>query len=253
MRRFVTAIIAALLVLPACAGPRRGAPPRPIEKVVTHQVRTGETWQSIAHDFYGDRTRAGKLASFNGMPEAQTPAVGAGVRVPLSRADLGLLERRLDAVSAYNSGIELASAGNYGEAIEQFRRALSIDPHMLDASFNLAVTYQKLGLHVKAIPLLKRLTEREPDRVAYHFALGHSLFHAGDYGEAKDTFRRTLEIDHTHRRALFSLAVVHEKRGERDEALRRWNEYLELDPDGAWADEARARRDALLESSEPER
>ncbi len=253
MRHFTTVILVALLVLPACAGPRRGAPPRSIERVITHQVRAGETWQSIAHDFYGDMNRSNKLASFNGVQETQPPAVGAGVRVPLSRGDLKLLEKRLDSVSAYNSGIELASAGNYGEAVEQFQRALSIDPQMLDASFNLAVTYQKLGLNVKAIPLLRSLVEREPGRAAYHFALGHSLFHAGDYGEAKDVFRRTLEIDPTHRRALFSLAVVHEKRGERDEALRRWNEYLALDPEGAWADEARERRDALLESSEPER
>jgi tetratricopeptide (TPR) repeat protein len=253
MRRLTTAILATLLVLPACAGPRRGAPPRSMEKVVTHQVRAGETWQSIAHDFYGDRTRSGELASFNGMQETRPPAVGAGVRVPLSRADLRLLERKLDAVSAYNRGIELASAGNFGEAVEQFQRALSIDPQMLDASFNLAVTYQKLGLNVKAIPLLRSLVEREPEHAAYLFALGHSLFHAGAYGEAKDVFGRTLEIDPTHRRALFSLAVVHEKRGERDEALRRWNEYLALDPEGAWADEARERRDALLESPEPQR
>ncbi|HUV36138.1 MAG TPA: tetratricopeptide repeat protein [Patescibacteria group bacterium] len=253
MKRFMAAILAALLVWPACAGTRRGSSERSIEKVVTHKVREGETWQSMARDFYRDGTRAGELASFNGTREERPPAGGDGVRVPLSRTDLELLEKRLDAASAYNLGIELASAGNYGEAVERFQRALSIDPNMSEASFNLAVTYQKLGLHVKAVSLLRELVERDPGRADYHFALGNSHFHTGDFVRAKDAFMRTLEIDRTHRRALYSLAVVHEKRAERDEALRCYREYLEIDPEGAWADEARARRDAIIRSSDPER
>ena len=249
MRRYYPALVCALIMLPACAGPRRGAPSRPIEKVITHQVREGETWRSIARDFYRDEGRTGELAAFNGAHAGRPPAVGAGVRVPLSRADLKLLERTLDAVTAYNYGIELASAGDFGEAVEQFQRAIEVDPNMLDASFNLAVTYQKLGLHMKAIPVLRDLTTRSPRLPAYHFALGYSCFHAGNFAAARNEFVRTLEIDPTHRRALFSLAVVHERRGERDEALRRWNEYLELHPEGEWAAEARERRGALLDSS----
>jgi tetratricopeptide (TPR) repeat protein len=245
MNRFSRIAIICLAVLPACAGPRRAGPARPIEKVVTHEVRDGETWRSIAIDYYQDRSRAGELAAYNSGDKRRQPAAGSDVRVPLTRADCELFERSLDAASAYNLGVESAANGNYGEAVERFQRALSIDRDMHDASFNLAVTYQKLGLHVKAVPLLEHLVEQAPGRATYFFALGHSCFHAGDLARAKQAFTETLEIDPSNTRALFSLAVVCEKLGEREEALRRWNEYLALDPGGAWADKARAHREAL--------
>ena len=248
MNIWLRAICVALLVLPACAGPRRGSLSGPVEKVITHRVRQGESWQSIARDFYRDASRADELAAFNGSDGRHPPRPGAGVRVPFARADLELLEQELEAASVYNQGIERASEGNYGEAVELFQRALEIDPELLDASFNLAVTYQKLGLHAKAIPLLKDLANREPGRAAYHYALGHSYFHADELAEAKHAFTRALEIDSTHGRALYSLAVVCRMRGEHEDAIRHWDSYLELYPSGEWADEARARRQELLRS-----
>lgn len=253
MRCFTPAILVSLCLLSACAGTKRGIAPRSIERVVTHQVSEGETWESIARDFYRDGSRAEELAAFNDRDAKRHPEAGSGVRVPLSRADLGRLERKLDAASVYNEGIDLAAKGNYGEAVKRFQRALSKDPSLLDASFNLAVTYQKLGLHVKAVTALKDLTERAPHRAAYHFALGHSLFHLGEIGKAKEAFTRTLAIDSSHSQALFSLAVVYEKLGDEDEALRCWNKFLEIDSVSAWADEARSRQRALLRSLGRER
>jgi tetratricopeptide (TPR) repeat protein len=253
MKRFTPAILLSLFMLSACAGTKRGIVQRSIERVVTHQVSEGETWESIARDFYRDGALAEELAAFNDRDARQHPEAGSGVRVPLSRADLRRLERQLDAASIYNEGTELAAKGNYGEAVERFQKALSKDPSLLDASFNLAVTYQKLGLHVKAVTALKDLTERAPGRAAYHFALGHSLFHLGEIGKAKEAFMRTLAIDRSHSQALFSLAVVHEKLGEEDEALRCWNEFLEIDSVSVWAEEARSRQRALLRSLGRER
>ncbi len=253
MKRFTPAFLVSLFILSACVGPKRGIVPHSIERIVTHRVSEGETWESIARDFYRDGARAEELAAYNDQDAKRRPEAGSGVRVPLSRADLRHLERRLDAASVYNEGIELAAKGNYGEAVERFQEALSKDPSLLDASFNLAVTYQKLGLHLKAVTALKDLTERAPHRAAYHFALGHSLFHLGELGKAKKAFTRTLAIDRSHSQALFSLAVVHEKLGEEDEALRCWSEFLEIDSVSVWAEEARARQRALLRSLDGER
>lgn len=43
--------------------------------------------------------------------------------------------------------------------------------------------------------------------------------------------------------ALFNLAIAYEKTNAWDLARQTWNEYLSQDPSGAWADEARRRRD----------
>jgi hypothetical protein len=44
--------------------------------------------------------------------------------------------------------------------------------------------------------------------------------------------------------ALFNLAVAYEKSNNLDLAKKTWDTYLETDPNGPWADEARARREA---------
>lgn len=242
------------LMLISCGGPPRKAQVREVEKVITHKVVQGETWESIAVDFYSEAGRGGELAVYNGQDPAEMPDESSGVRIPLSRTDLRSLETRLDAASAYNLGLEHASKGNYAKAVEEFQRALEIDGHFTDAAFNLAVTYQRLGLHTKAAAVLSDLVVYDPDNPDYFFAMGNSLFHAGDLEGAKEAFTAALSLDEGHLKSLFSLAVVFEKMGEVDEAIRSWREYLERDSRGDWAGEARSRLEALVRSSghEPE-
>lgn len=244
------ALLLFVLFLAACAG-KRGIPsPRDTERVITHSVGYGETWESIAEDFYGHADRAEALAVYNGSDVKSTLEPGAGVRIPLTSRDLRSLGSRLDAASAYNHGLDLASQGNYAKAVEEFQRALEIDPLFSDAAFNLAVTYQKLGLHRNAITVLEGLTARHPENAGYLFALGNSLFHSGELRSARDSFEDALSTDPGHDKSLFSLAVVYEKTGDMEKAIKLWREYLERFPDSERAESARSRLESLLEISE---
>jgi tetratricopeptide (TPR) repeat protein len=237
-----------LLLYAACAGREGITQPGDIKKVVTHRVGHRETWQSIAREFYGDGERAGELAVYNGSTEQEQPAVGSGVRIPLTGSDLRSLDRRLELFETYNEGLDLAGQGNFAEAIERFRKALEIDPDFTDAAFNLAVTFRKLGLHSNAVTVLTDLIRRSPESPDYLYALGNSRFHLRDLAGARDAFGRALSIDPSYHKARFSMAVVCEKLDRREEALRHWTEYLKLDPDGEWAEQARAHIEALLRS-----
>ena len=230
MRRISFIAPLAYLALCSCAGEKAAAPARePVGQVVTHRVESGETWRSLAGDFYGDAGRAEALARDNGMDARSEPAAGSAVRIPLSEADERGVKGRLGAAREYNAGLDLAAAGNYAEASRKFEEALKLDPSLRDASFNLAVAYEKLAFHDKAVAILKQLISVEPRSAVYRYALGASLFGAAP----KDS------------KAVFSLGVVLEKRGRREEAKSRFREYLSIDPAGAWADEARSRLDAL--------
>ena len=52
-------------------------------------------------------------------------------------------------------------------------------------------------------------------------------------------YDKALETDPKFADAHFNLAMAHEALGDRTRAKRHWKRYLELDPEGTWADVAR--------------
>ncbi len=248
MNRIYTAILLSILAaaLVSCgSGGRKGVGTGDPASVVTHKVVPGESWKSISEDFYGSAARAEALADFNGADPAVSPSPGKGIRIPLSPEDLDILDSRLDAAAIYNEGLDLAGKGDYAGAVVKFREALGEDPGLHEASFNLAVTYQKLGLQSNAETVLVDLVTKEPGNAEYYFALGNARFHQGHYSNAARAFRLALDVDPGHLQSLYALAVSQEKMGEESKAKGTWRKYLELDPDSEWADEARARLETL--------
>lgn len=253
--RFASSIIlffcAAIL---SCAGERPSQGTRgPIEQVVTHRVVEGESWRAIARDFYGDEARAAALARDNGMDAGVEPRAGSAVRVFLSERETKRVRNRLDAAREYNAGLDLAAEGNYAAAIGRFEESIKLDPDLVDASYNLAIAYQRLAFHKKAASILKDLVSVAPGNVAYRYALGASLLGAGNLEGAEKAFLAALAVEPSHRKSLFSLAVVLEKRGAVEQARERFHRYLSLEPDGEWADSARAHLKSLERSEGGER
>jgi tetratricopeptide (TPR) repeat protein len=248
MKRFSHVAALCLLCALSCAKTKSVAPPsrESLGQVITHRVETGETWESLARDFYGDAGRARELAQDNGTALAEAPIAGSAVRVLLTAREVASVRRRLDAAREYNAGLDLAASGAYAEAVTRFEESLKLDPELSDASFNLAIAYEKLGFHERAIDILRDLVSRSPGNVDYLYALGASRFAAGDLGGARRAFGEVLDRDSTNRKALFSLGVVCEKTGKLDEAKRRFERYLELDPEGEWAHAARSHLESIL-------
>ena len=233
-------------VMISCAGERPAAGPMErAEQIITHRVESDETWESIARDFYGDEKRAASLARDNGMNEKEPPLAGSAVRIALTSQDVKRMQRRLEAAREYNEGLDLASGGNYEAATAKFEEALKLDPSFSDASFNLAISYERLAFHQKAADILEDLVAAYPGSLEYRYALGVSRFSGGDLEGAEKTFEELLAREPAHRNALYSLAVVLEKRGKRDEAAARFQEYLTLDPEGEWAEAARSHLEGL--------
>jgi tetratricopeptide (TPR) repeat protein len=236
-----------VLAMASCAGEK----PAPqgaggAERIVTHRVEAGETWRSIARDFYGDEDRAERVARDNGTSATGQPVPGSAVRIALADRDMKRVRQRVDAASEYNEGLDLASQGNYAAAAEKFEEASKLDPSFNDASFNLAILYDRLGFREKAAGILKDLVSVAPENLDYRYALGAALFGEGDLAGAEKAFEEVLAREPHNRDALFSMAVVCEKRGKAEEAKSRFRQYLLIEPEGEWAQLARAHLERLL-------
>jgi tetratricopeptide (TPR) repeat protein len=220
---------------------QEGVDTRTYERVVQHRVQPGQSWESIAREYYGDASRADNVASFNMASPDHPPRAGSGLRVPIYKEDIDHIDTRLKAAAEYNMGLELAETGNFNGAAGKFRECLRLDPSFSDAAYNLAVAYQKQGLNDNAVTVLKDLVIRKPGRVEYWFALGNAQFHMARYLEASRSFQKAIEIEPGHLDSIYSLAVTFEKRGERGKAAQTWRRYLKIDSGSEWAQEASRR------------
>lgn len=246
MRFALFAVLCSCAAMFSCAGERPSPRGRePVERVITHRVEQGESWRTLARDFYGEENRAGEIARDNGMDAAVEPRAGSAVRVFLGERDAKRMRNRLDAAREYNAGLDLAAEGNYAAAIGRFEESIKLDPGFADASYNLAIAYQRLVYHKKAASILKELVSVAPGNADYRYALGAALLGDGDLEGAEKAFLAALAAEPSHLKSLFSLAVVFEKRGAAEQAKERFRQYLSLDRDGEWADSARAHLKAL--------
>lgn len=96
------------------------------------------------------------------------------------------LKIRADAYSWQDLGVALRSAKKGAQAIEPFKKAISIKPDFKEAYLGLAMAWSELGEHDKAIKPLEKYIELADDATGpeAYMALGIAWFHKGDHARA---------------------------------------------------------------------
>jgi CHAT domain-containing protein/cytochrome c-type biogenesis protein CcmH/NrfG len=116
--------------------------------------------------------------------------------------------------------------GNYGGAIDALREALAANANSSSLLADLATAYSQRG-DVTANP--------------------------ADYGQAIDLLGRALQLSPQDPVALFNRAIISRKALLFTQAIRDWQSYLQVDPTGSWADEARSRMEETKQEQEKRR
>jgi len=136
----------------------------------------------------------------------------------------------------------LELSGLAGAALSHARRDESASAqHVAGVAMLLA------GRSDSSIPLLEAATQRAPndahawnDLAAAQYAAAIASDQASRYPVALAAADRALAIDPQFAEAAFNRALILERLGLAGEARNAWQHYLALDPDSAWANEARA-------------
>ena len=127
----------------------------------------------------------------------------------------------------------------YAEAEALYREAIDLDPTLAIAHTNLGNILFRRGrqrdaetLYLAAIAI----DDRQPEA---HYNLGYVMLERGDARRAADHFEKAIVRDSRFADAHFNLAMACEQLGERSRARVHWKRYLDLEPQGTWADIAR--------------
>jgi len=150
----------------------------------------------------------------------------------ITNAKKAVKVNRWDPRAWHALGLAYFGAGLPGEAETAFLKALKLEPDFSQAQLNLGGLYLETERWDDAILWLGKAAAnpeyRQPDRALHN--LGWAWFNKGDYGKAREHFRKVLREFHRFCPALLNLGRVDEAEGKVEDALKRYQQAVECDP-----------------------
>jgi tetratricopeptide (TPR) repeat protein len=148
----------------------------------------------------------------------------------------------LSALAWFERGCQLDAAnGTLPQAIEAYRHALELDPSLTDAHCNLGTAHYNRGEREAARLAYEAALQQHGTHREANFNLANLLEEAGRPEAAIHHYKRAVATDPCFSDAHLNLALLYEKIGIPRRGREHWRRYLQLAPDGTWAEVARQR------------
>lgn len=200
-----------------------------IKGYVLHSVKSGESLTRIAERYYGDHSKYSIIAQYNNMTDANRLRVGQVIKVPeieglefmVEKENVDVLlekepEGRID--DYRKQGIRLFQEDKYREAIDEFNKALAINP---DDGESLEYIHMS------------------------HYELAMILFKNEDYYAARDQFKESIRYrddcitcveylqksEELYKELHYKKGMQYYEDEQLVEAVKEWELVIALDPD----------------------
>jgi len=136
--------------------------------------------------------------------------------------------KNVEAISIKDVGDTYLKSDKYHEAIQQYKKALSIVPDLKSAVANLAVAYQEIGDLNKAIITYNYLLTLEPEYPGViYFNLADIYEKSGDKDKALDSYLNASEISTFPEKSFQKAGHIFMNRSEWDNALSCFKKAIE--------------------------
>jgi tetratricopeptide (TPR) repeat protein len=130
--------------------------------------------------------------------------------------------------------------GQWKDAVDAYRRVVSIDPSYAAAWNNLGLLLHRMGQYGEAQGAYASAIQHDPALCEAMYNLGSLHEDLGDTEEAIRCYDRALVLSPDYADAHFNLAGALARAGRGDDAVHHWQRYLQLDAGSPWARIARA-------------
>lgn len=149
-------------------------------------------------------------------------------------------EKKRTAYELYLEGCRLdEDDATFSKAEEMYQKALELDPALANALTNLGNVRFRRGFPDEAEAYYKRALAIDADQPEAYYNLGFLYYERGDAAQAVRCFEHAVQSDPAFADAHFNLAMALEEVNDRQAAKKHWQIYLQLEPQGAWAEVAK--------------
>jgi type IV pilus assembly protein PilF len=129
-------------------------------------------------------------------------------------------------------GESYLAAGDYGQALTLLTQAEAKRPNDPVTQYDLGLAYDERGMASEALVHLQKALTLKPDYSDAYNALGRYYARQNQLDSAQEAFEKALSnpFYSSPHLALFNLGLVYEKKGNREEALKQYEEAVRLQP-----------------------
>jgi Flp pilus assembly protein TadD len=129
----------------------------------------------------------------------------------------------------FDKGNELAQAGEFDKAIEEYQAVLQEEPNNVSALTNMGVAYYNTGQLDQAIAQYQKALESAPNDADIHSNLAAAYVQKNQLDQALAEYQKAVELKPDLAEAHFGLGVVYIQLGQNEKAIQAFEKFLELD------------------------
>ena len=147
-----------------------------------------------------------------------------------------LLERFPNSVILYNiAGACNAGLMQFDAAINNYKKALKINPYYADAYSNMGNVLKDKGDLEAAIQSYKQALKIKPDYAQAYNNMGNALKDKGDLEAAIESYKQALKIKPDYAQAYSNMGIALKGKGDLNAAISSYKQALKIKPDYAEA------------------
>jgi len=158
------------------------------------------------------------------VPTAKPTPVPTPTPAPVPMAEIAL-----------NKGVDFGAQGLWEQAIEQFDKAIALDPSLAMAYVNRSLVYINLGEHQRAIQDTDKAIELDPSIAIAYVNRSAAYLNLGQYQRAIQDADKAIELDPSIAIAYVNRSGAYSNLGQYQRAIQDADKAIELDPSIAMA------------------
>ena len=139
----------------------------------------------------------------------------------------------------YNRGLAKSRLGQNEEAIKNYDQAIELNPQLAEAYCNRGIAKNRLREYEEAIKDFNQAIELNPQDAKAYYNRGISKYYLEEYEEAIKNYNKAIELNPQDVEAYSNRGISKASLREYEEAIKDFNQAIELNPKNAKAYYAR--------------